>query len=177
MLASALWITSVMQCNFLWTDIVLRFLENSISKEDFESGLHERPVQFYELYRQILRRITSTATPHTKRFIREVISAIITSPQTLEVAELQALVEETLSERFYEFSHLLKSECGTFISLVSDTNDSQKTYVRVAHETFRDFITTNASIDEEFHVSLDESHCEMPAFSSDICRNMTSDLN
>lgn len=147
-------------CNFLWTDIVLHFLEGSISKDDFESGLYGSPVQFYELYRQILRRIESTAAPRTKRFIKEVIGAVIASPRPLEISELQALIEESLIDRFYEFSHLLKTECGTFLSLVNDAN-SQQTFVQVAHKTFRDFITSNASIDEEFHVSLAEKHGEI----------------
>jgi len=150
-----------LRCNFLWTDIVLRFLEGSASKSDFESGLYEIPVQFFELYRQILGRITKSATPRKRRFIKEVIRFIITSPRRLRVSELQAFVEETLKDRFFDFLYLLRSECGTFVRIVDFPNDDDQKYVQVAHETFRDFITSETSSNEEFHVSLPDSHSEI----------------
>lgn len=150
-----------LRCNFLWTDIVLRFLEGSASKSDFESGLYEIPVQFFELYRQILGRITKSATPRKRRFIKEVIRFIIISPRKLRVSELQAFVEETLKDRFFDFLYLLRSECGTFVRIVDFPNDDDRKYVQVAHETFRDFITSDTSSNEEFHVPLPDSHAEI----------------
>ena len=146
------------RCNFLWTDIVLRFLEGSASKNDFENGLHEIPVQFFELYRQILGRIASTASPRKRRFIKEVIRTIISSPRRLDVTELQAYVEEALADKFFDFMYLLKSECGTFVRIVDDANNQERKHVQVSHETFYNFITSEASANDEFHVSLPESH-------------------
>jgi hypothetical protein len=136
-------------------------LEGSASKNDFAHGLQEIPVQFFELYRQILGRIASTASPRKRGFIKEVIRTIIASPRRFDIIELQAFVEEALADRFFDFLYLLKSECGTFVRIVDDANDEKRKYVQVAHETFYNFITSEASANNEFHVSLPESHGEI----------------
>jgi len=147
--------------NFLWIDTVLRYLETSPSLNDFELSLHEIPDQFCALYRQILRRITETVPLRTRAVIKEIIRATITSPRELEVLELQTLVEEFTKDNFFDFTHLIKSVCGTFLRIVDHAVNPKVKYVRVVHETFRDFITTNASEEEEFHVSLPQAHAEM----------------
>src|ERR1700738_2911399 len=106
------------------------------------------------MYRQILGRITKSATPRKRRFIKEVIRFIITSPRRLRVSELQAFVEETLKDRFFDFLYLLMSECGTFVRIVDFPNDDDRKYVQVAHETFRDFIISETSSNEELHVII-----------------------
>lgn len=70
-------------------------------------------------------------------------------------------MEEALADRFFDFLYLLKSECGTFVRVVDDANDEKWKYVQVAHETFYNFITSEASANNEFHVSLSESHGEI----------------
>ena len=115
-------------------------------------------MEFFELYRPIMHRITNNLTPRRRKVIGEVIHAIVASSRHLEFGELQALVEETLDDRLFDLLRLLKSECGAFIRLVEDTNNPEQKYVEVAHQTFRDFITSDASLHEEFHISLPDSH-------------------
>ena len=143
---------------FLWVDMLLRFLEGSTSLKEFESGLREIPVQFNELYKQILQRISSSVTDRSKLIITEVIRVVIVSPRELQVEELQALVENILEDEFFDFTQLLKSVCGTFLRIVDDAIDSRRKYVRVVHDTFREYITSDASKNENFHVSLPEAH-------------------
>ena len=146
--------------NFLWLDVVLRYLEDSPSLKEFAHGLYEVPEQFFELYRQILQRIERTVPSRTKTFIKKIIQMTITAERELEVVELQGLVELITNDTFFDFPQLLKTVCGTFLRLVDDPIDPQKRYVRVAHETFREFITSDASHKEEFHVSLPEANGE-----------------
>ena len=147
--------------NFLWIDTVLHYLETSPSLIDFKLSLREIPAQFFALYRQILRRITETVPPRTRAVIKEIIRVTITSPRELEVVELQALVEEFTKDRFFDFTHLIKSVCGTFLRVVDDAVNPKLKYVRVVHETFRDFITSPINNEEDFHVSLPQAHGEM----------------
>jgi hypothetical protein len=147
--------------NFLWVDILLQFLERSSSIKEFSTGLLEAPAQFHELYKRLLRRIAASCSQRTRLVIKEVIRMVVTSSRDLNVEELQAAVEATLDDQFFDFIGLLNSECGTFLRLVDDPSDFGKKQVQIVHETFRVFITSSASQGEEFHVSLCESHGEV----------------
>lgn len=147
--------------NFLWVDILLKYLEGSSSIKEFNTGLLEAPAQFHELYKRLLRRLAATCSQGTRLIVREVIRMVVTSSRELNVEELQAAVEATLDDQFFDFVGLLNSECGTFLRLVDDPGDFGKKQVQIVHETFRVFITSDASQGEEFHVSLPEAHGEI----------------
>src|SRR5947207_1389470 len=144
--------------NFLWVDLVLSFLERCDSMNEFTTGLYQIPSQFYELYRQVLHRIVATVNSHKKAMIDEIIRTVVTVNRELHLEELKTLVENGLQDQISHFSGLLRSECGTFLRVVTDPMDAKRNYVRVIHETFREFIISEDSAGENFHVSLPESH-------------------
>lgn len=144
--------------NFLWAEIVLCYLEGSTSVKELVTNLHEIPMHFYELYEQILRRIVKSISLSKKAIITEIIRIIICSPRELQLGELQAIVEITLQDQFFDFQHLVRSECGTFLRLVSDPITPTRKSIRIVHDTFREFITSQATVHEDFHVSVQDSH-------------------
>ena len=89
--------------NFLWVDLVLSFLERCDSMNEFTTGLHQIPSQFYELYRQVLYRIVATVHSHKKAMIGEIIRTVVTVNRELHVEELKTLVENGLQDQISHF--------------------------------------------------------------------------
>lgn len=149
--------------NFLWAEVVLSYLEESSSVRELLTAIREVPTHFYELYEQILRRIAKTVNPWKKEIIKEIIWMIICSPRDLQVEELQTIVEMSLKDQFFDFQHLLRAECGTFLRLVSDPITPSRKYVRIIHDTFREYVTSDTSVHEDFHVPVPEAHSQIAA--------------
>ena len=145
--------------NFLWVEILLAYLEGSSSMKEFESGLLEIPVEFQDLYSQILKRIVrSVSTSQERSVIKEVIQMVIASPRELQIEELQAAVELILEDQLPDFARTLKLHCGTFIHITRGRINVERKHVRVVHETFREFIISDETQAEGFQVNLPEAH-------------------
>jgi hypothetical protein len=162
--------------NFLWVEVLLSFLEGCTSIKEFTSGLLQPPSQFQDLYKQLLRRVAANSTDQKRLVIREVIRIVVISAREMQVEELQAAIEAALDDQFFDFLDLLESECGTFLRIVDNPADVNRKQVQLVHETFRVFITTDASRGEEFHVSLPEAHANFAVILLQYLSQIDSEL-
>lgn len=147
--------------NFLVTHLKLQSLADVIGDEEFDNSLLEDPIEIPKLYRFVLQRISSSVELRKKIFIKEVIRVLIASPRELEVMELKGLLEEMLNQSYSEFEHFLVSLCGTFVRIVPDAMNGRRKAIQIVHQTFRVYVTSDASLNEEFHVSLPEVHGDL----------------
>ena len=118
--------------NFLWTSLVVKELEETISEQQVHEVLESVPKEIDDLYTRILTNIS--ATPKTAELCKTVLRWAACAARPLSVEELREALRLDIGEIVPQLEKTAGSICG---NLVYVDNTAR---VQLAHHTLREYL-------------------------------------
>ena len=142
--------------NFLWTALVVKELEDAISKEQVREILTSVPKEIGNLYSQILRNVM--ATPKYGVISKAILRWTLCASRPLLVEELKEALKLDVGETLSQLDKTIGSICGNLVSVDTESR------VKIAHQTVREFLFQEEAT-HEFAMDRAEEHARI----ADIC--------
>lgn len=117
--------------NFLWTALVVKELEDAVSKEQVRDILTSVPKEIGNLYSQILRNVMATSRNST--IAKAILRWTLCASRPLLVEELKEALKLDIGETLSQFDKTIGSICGNLVSVDTESR------VKIAHHTVREF--------------------------------------
>jgi hypothetical protein len=118
--------------NFLWTNLVVKKIEDAVSKEQVHTILNSVPKEMEDLYRQISRNVM-TESPSNAIIARAILRWTLCSLRPLFVEELKEALRLDIGESLSQLEKTAGPICGNLIYVDAESR------VQAAHQTARDF--------------------------------------
>ncbi|KUI53159.1 Vegetative incompatibility protein HET-E-1 [Cytospora mali] len=99
--------------NFLWTDLVVKRIENAVSKEQVHTILNSVPKEMDQLYREITSSIM--ASPETAPIAKAILRWTLCSLQPLSVDELREALRLDIGENLNQLDKTAGAICGNLV--------------------------------------------------------------
>lgn len=141
--------------NFLWTSLVMKKLEEAVSKEEVQRILNSVPTEIGDLYRHIMIKIMAAPT---KNIARAIIRWTLCSFRPLSVDELKGALKFDVDETLSQLEKTAGSICGHLVSIDTESK------VKIAHQTVREFLFENHD-EFQFMMNRADEHARI----SDMC--------
>lgn len=142
--------------NFLWTSLVVKELEEAVSKEQVQRILTSVPKEIGELYRRILHNLMASSTNGI--IAKAILRWALCASRPLLVEELKDALSLDIGETLSQLEKTAGSICGNLVSVDTESK------VKIAHQTVREFLFQKQT-DFEFAMIKAEEHARI----SDIC--------
>ena len=147
--------------NFLWTSLVVKELEEAVSKEQVQNILTSVPKEIGELYRQILHNVM--ASSRNGIIAKAILRWTLCASRPLLVEELREALRLDVGETLSVLKKTASSICGNLVSIDTESR------VKIAHQTVREFLFQTRD-DFEFAMIKAEEHARI----SDVCLDYLS---
>lgn len=136
--------------NFLWTDLVVKRIENAVSQEQVNNILNSVPKEMDELYREITTSIM--ASPETGFIAKAILRWTLCPLRPLFVDELREALRLDIGENLNQLDKTAGAICGNLIYVDGDSR------VQATHQTVRDFFFNHTKGDFEYAMSREKEH-------------------
>ena len=120
--------------SFLWTNLVLRELEQVYSEESAEEVLNEVPEDMNELYVRMLRSLPTNE--RSMKLTRSIMTWTLFSLRALTVDEMQGALKVDTNQTIQNLGRSITAICGQFIAI------DQSNRIRNIHQTAQEFLLT-----------------------------------
>lgn len=138
--------------NFLWTALVVKELEDALSKEQVRDILTSVPKEIGNLYSQILRNVM--AIPRNGMIAKAILRWTLCASRPLLVEELKEALRLDIGETLSQFDKTIGSICGNLVSVDTESR------VKIAHQTVREFFFQEQA-NHEFTLIRAEEHARV----------------
>ncbi|KAL2280910.1 hypothetical protein FJTKL_12218 [Diaporthe vaccinii] len=143
--------------NFLWTDLVVKRIENAVSQEQVHNILNSVPKEMDELYREISTSIM--ASPDTGFIAKAILRWALCSLRPLFINELREALRLDIVENLNQLDKTAGTICGNLVYVDGDSR------VQATHQTVRDFFFGRSKGDFDHAMSREREHCRI----AEIC--------
>lgn len=147
--------------NFLWTALVIKELEEAVSKEQVRDILASVPKEIGNLYSQILRNVM--ATSRNGDIAKAILRWTLCASRPLLVEELKEALRLDIGETLIQLDKTIGSICGNLVTVDTESR------VKIAHQTVREFLFQEQGNHELVLIKAEE-HARI----FDICINYLS---
>ena len=138
--------------NFLWTDLIVKNIEEARSIEQMYAILGSVPDEVNELYRHIFRNIM--ATPNDAVIAQAILRWTLCSLRPLLVDELKDALRLDIGENLNQLEKTVGSICGNLVRVDGESR------VLAAHQTVREFFFREGG-DSEFRMNKEKEHARI----------------
>ncbi|KUI67447.1 hypothetical protein VM1G_02905 [Cytospora mali] len=107
--------------NFLWTDLVVKRIENAVSKEQVHTILNSVPKEMDQLYREITSSIMTS--PETASIAKAILRWTLCSLRPLSVDELREALRLDIGESLSQLDKTAGAICGNLVYVDGDSRD------------------------------------------------------
>ena len=135
--------------NFLWTALVVKKIEDAVSKEQVQSILTSVPGEIDDLYTAICHHLM--AVPENFRIAQAILRWTLCSLRPLSVEELKEALKLDIGESLYQLEKTVGSICGHLVRVDTESR------VRAAHQTVREFLFRERG-SSEFTMVKEQEH-------------------
>lgn len=135
---------------FLWTDLVVKKIENAVSQEQVHNILNSVPKELDELYCEITASIM--ASSETGLIAKAILRWTLCSMRPLFVDELREALRLDIGESLNQLDKTAGTICGNLIYVDGDSR------VQATHQTVRDFFFNRAKGGSAFAMSREKEH-------------------
>ncbi|PGH17277.1 hypothetical protein AJ79_01160 [Helicocarpus griseus UAMH5409] len=142
--------------NFLWTNLVVKKIEDAVSKEQVRVILDSVPEEIDDLYRQISTSVM--ATSQNSRIAKAMLRWTLCSLRPLLVEELKDILKLDTGETLHELEKTAGSICGNLIYVDSESR------IQAAHQTVREFFFREGDC-HEHRMNKSQEHTRI----ADVC--------
>lgn len=116
-------------CNFLWTDLVVKKIEGAVSKQQVHAILNPVLQEIKDFYRQISRNVMGS--PNNAVIAMAILRWTLCSLRPLSIEELKEAVRWDIGEDPNQLEKTAGSTCGNLIYIDAEFRD------QAAHQTVR----------------------------------------
>ncbi|KAG8161461.1 hypothetical protein KVR01_008448 [Diaporthe batatas] len=136
--------------NFLWTDLVVKKIENAVSQEQVQNILNSVPKEMDELYSEITTSIM--ASSETGLIAKAILRWTLCSMRPLFVDELREALRLDIRENLNQLDKTAGTICGNLIYVDRDSR------VQATHQTVRDFFFNHIKGGSDYGMSREREH-------------------
>lgn len=133
-------ILDMSNANFLWTDLVVKKIEDAVSKEQVHNILNSVPKEMDQLYREITSSVM--ASSDNASIAKAILKWTLCSLRPLSVDELREALKLDIGVSLNQLDKTAGSICGNLVYVDSDSR------VQATHQTVREFFLGHSQ--EEF---------------------------
>jgi len=135
--------------NFLWTSLVVKKVEDAVSKEQAQSILTSIPREIDELYTSIFHQVISI--PQNFKIAQAILRWTLCSLRPLSVEELKEALRFDIGENLPQLEKTVGSICGHLVRVDTESR------VLAAHQTVREFLFREQD-DSKFKMNKEQEH-------------------
>jgi hypothetical protein len=147
--------------NFLWTSLVVKGLEDAVSREEVNDIQISIPQKISDSYAQIVSNIM--AEPRNRLLAKAILRWTLCASRPLLVEELKEALRLDIGETLIQLEKSIYFICGNLVFIDTESR------VQIAHQTVREFFFQRRE-DFEFALIKSEEHARI----SDVCLNYLS---
>ncbi|KAK4222958.1 hypothetical protein QBC38DRAFT_488688 [Podospora fimiseda] len=135
--------------NFLWTSLVVKKIEDAVSKEQVQSILISVPSEIDDLYTHIFKHVM--AVPENFKIAQAILRWTLCALRPLSVEELKEALRFDIGESLHQLEKTVGSICGHLVRVDPESR------IRAAHQTVREFLFRERG-NSEFTMIKEQEH-------------------